>query len=222
MLQQVLSYAHTSRTASLFFNNLLILGWRVAVRGGGLVAAALQVACHFFVRWRRCGPWQTWRHGHRRVLHIESAAIRRLQWAVQGPWGYAPSFPSAEHHARPLVGVRVVRMRRRVTVHKDSGKAAGVAIGQVAVLRVRRPPARGLLQLAAPDEEERNDDEEGYTQQRYHHVHGVSTPWTCFWVVVHGVQATRLPKLHLQVGRGAVSVLCVSNYIIHYSRHFHQ
>lgn len=67
-------------------------------------------------------------------------------------------------------------MRRRVAVHKDSGKAAGVVIGQVAVLRVCRAPARGLLQLAAPDEEERNDDEEGDTQQRYHHVHGVGTP----------------------------------------------
>lgn len=67
-------------------------------------------------------------------------------------------------------------MRRGVTVNEDSGKAASVAVGQVSVLCVRRTAARGLLQLATPDQEERNDDEEGYTQQRDHHVHGVGAP----------------------------------------------
>lgn len=67
-------------------------------------------------------------------------------------------------------------MRRGVAVNEDSGKAASVAVSQVSVLRVRRTAARGLLHLAAPDQEERNDDEKGYTQQRDHHIHGVGAP----------------------------------------------
>lgn len=209
----LLFFTHTSHTPSLFLNDFFVLGWWVAVRGGGLIAAALYMACYFFVRWRRRGSRQTWCHRHRRVLHIESAAIWRLQRAVQGPWGHSSSFPfpTAEHHAGPFVGVRVVWMWRRVPVHKDSGKATSVAIGQVAVLRVCWPPACGFLQLAAPDKEERNDNEKGYTQQRYHHVHGIGTSWTGFCVVVHGVHASHFPELHLRTGRSVTSVYSYYN-----------
>ncbi len=49
-------------------------------------------------------------------------------------------------------------------MHQDAREAAGVPVSQIAVLGVGRTPARGLLQLTAPDEEERNDDEKSHAQ----------------------------------------------------------